>query len=404
MKKEEKGFDFQEALKSLQEGQSLLGKEGILTPLIKNLTEAALEGEIDSHLGHEIAENRRNGKSKKRIKSLNGDFELSTPRDRSGSFSPQLVKKHQTTLTDEIEQKIIALYGLGMSYKDISAHLQEMYGLEISNGTLAAVTDKILQTVKEWQARPLESIYPILWLDAIHYKVRENGRVVSKAVYTILGVNLEGKKEVLGLYLSENEGANFWLTVLTDLSNRGVEDILIACIDGLKGFAEAIESIFPKAEIQLCIVHQIRNSLKYIGSKDQKAFMADLKRVYKAANKELAAVELDRLEETWDEKYPIVIRSWQNNWERLSQYFKYPEDIRRIIYTTNTIEAVHRQFRKLTKTKGAFPNENSLLKLLYLGIQNASKKWTMPIHNWSLTISQLAIFFEGRLDKKLAIC
>lgn len=403
MSKEDNDFDFQKALQAIQGGQPLLGKEGVLTPLIKNLTEAALEGELDSHLGQEIAANRRNGKSKKTIKSVNGNFELNTPRDRAGTFSPQLVKKHQTTLNDELEQKIIALYGLGMSYKDISVHIQEMYGLEISTGTLSSVTDKIIHTVKEWQARPLESIYPIVWLDAIHYKIRENGKVLGKAVYTILGVNLEGRKEVLGLYISENEGANFWLQVLTDLSNRGVHDILIACVDGLKGFPEAIEAIFPDTEVQLCVVHQIRNSLKYVGSKNQKEFMADLKRVYKAANKDLAAAELDTLEEKWNDKYPIVIKSWRNNWERLSQYFKYPEDIRRIIYTTNTIEAVHRQFRKLTKTKGAFPNQDSLLKLLYLGIQNAAKKWTMPIQNWSLTISQLAIFFEGRLDKELTI-
>ena len=396
-------FDFEKALKAIQNGKPLTGRDGVLTPLIKNLTEAALEGELESHLGQEIAANRRNGKSKKTMKSLSGSFELNTPRDRAGTFSPQLVKKHQTTLNDELEQKIIALYGLGMSYKDIAAHLEEMYGLEVSTGTLAAVTDKIIQTVKEWQARPLESIYPIVWLDAIHYKIRENGKVLSKAVYTILGVNLEGWKEVLGLYISENEGANFWLQVLTDLSNRGVTDILIACVDGLKGFPEAIESIFPKTEVQLCVVHQIRNSLRYVGSKNQREFMADLKRVYKAANKDLAAAELDTLEAKWNDRYPIVIKSWRNNWERLSQYFKYPEDIRRIIYTTNTIEAVHRQFRKLTKTKGAFPNQDSLLKLLYMGIQNASKKWTMPIQNWSLTISQLAIFFEGRLDKELML-
>lgn len=403
MNKEDNSFDFQKALKAIQEGQPLLGKEGILTPLIKDLTEAALEGELDSHLGQEITANRRNGKSKKTIKALNGNFELNTPRDRSGTFSPQLVKKHQTTLNDELEEKIIALYGLGMGYKDISTHLQEMYGLEVSTGTLSAVTDKIIHRVKEWQGRPLDSTYPIVWLDAIHYKIREDGKVISKAIYTILGVNLEGRKEVLGLYISENEGANFWLQVLTDLSNRGVNDILIACVDGLKGFPEAIEAIFPDAEVQLCVVHQIRNSLKYVGSKDQKEFMSDLKRVYKASNKDLAASELDLLEEKWNDKYPIVIKSWRNNWERLSQYFKYPEDIRRIIYTTNTIEAVHRQFRKLTKTKGAFPNQDSLLKLLYMGIQNASKKWTMPIHNWSLTISQLAIFFEGRLDKELRL-
>ena len=403
MTQEDNEFDFSLALKEIQKGKPLLGVEGILTPLIKKLTEAALEGELDSHLGREITANRRNGKSRKTIKSLNGNFELQTPRDRNGSFTPHLVKKHQTSLNDEIEQKIIAMYGLGMSYQDISGHLKEIYGLEVSTGTLSAITDKIIQTVKEWQARPLASIFPIVWLDAIHYKMRENGKVVGKAVYTILGVNLEGRKEVLGLYISEHEGANFWLQVLTDLSNRGIKDILIACVDGLKGFPEAIEAIFPNTEVQLCVVHQIRNSLRYVGSKNQKEFMADLKRVYKAANKDLAASELDILADKWEGKYPIVIKSWRNNWERLSQYFKYPEEIRRIIYTTNTIEAVHRQFRKLTKTKGAFPNQDSLLKLLYMGIQNASKKWTMPIQNWSLTISQLAIFFEGRLDKELKL-
>lgn len=403
MTKEETGFDFSAALKAIQEGKPLLGGEGILTPLIKKLTEAALEGELDSHLGREIAANRRNGKSRKTIKSLDGNFELETPRDRNGSFAPQLVKKHQTRLSDEIERKIIAMYGRGMSYQDISGHLQEMYGFEVSTGTLSAITDKIIQTVKEWQARPLNSIYPIVWLDAIHYKVREDGRVLGKSVHTILGVNLDGRKEVLGLYISEHEGANFWLQVLTDLSNRGVKDILIACVDGLKGFPEAIESIFPDTEVQLCVVHQIRNSLKYVGSKNQKEFMKDLKRVYKAANKDLAASELDTLADKWEDKYPIVIKSWRNNWERLSQYFKYPEEIRRIIYTTNTIEAVHRQFRKLTKTKGSFPNQDSLLKLLYMGIQNAARKWTMPVQNWSLTLSQLAIFFEGRLDKELEL-
>ena len=396
-------FDFQKALKGIQEGKPFTGKDGVLTSLIKNLAEAALEAELDSHLGQEVSANRRNGKTRKTIKSLNGNFELETPRDRDSTFSPKIVKKHQTTLSDEIEQKILALYGLGMSYNDIAAHLKEIYGLEISTGTLSAVTDKIIHTVKEWQARPLESVYPIVWLDAIHYKIKENGKVSSKAVYTILGVNIKGRKEVLGLYISENEGANFWLQVLTDLSNRGVNDILIACVDGLKGFPEAIEAIFPKTEVQLCVVHQIRNSLKYVGSKNQKEFMVDLKRVYQAVNKELAESELDILENKWNDKYPIVIKSWRNNWERLSQYFKYPEDIRRIIYTTNTIEAVHRQFRKLTKTKGAFPNQDSLLKLLYMGICNASKKWTMPIQNWSLTISQLAIFFEVRLDKELSI-
>jgi len=398
-----KEFDINKALEDLRSGQPLTGKDGVLAPLIKQLTEAALEGEIESHLAQELIANRRNGKSKKAVKTLNGKFELDTPRDRAGTFVPQLVKKHQTTISDEIEEKIIALYGLGMSYRDISDHLQDMYGLEISTGTLTAVTDKIIESVKEWQSRPLESIYPIVWLDAIHYKIREDGKVSSKAIYTVLAVNLEGHKEALGLYISENEGANFWLQVLTDLSNRGINDILIACVDGLKGFPEAIETIFPQTEVQLCIIHQIRNSMKYVGSKNQKEFMSDLKLVYKAANKSTAETELDNLGKKWGNKYPIVIKSWRNNWDRLSNYFKYPEEIRRIIYTTNTIEAVHRQFRKLTKTKGAFPNQESLLKLLYLGISNASKKWTMPIQNWSLTISQLAIFFEGRLDNKLML-
>jgi transposase-like protein len=238
-------------------------------------------------------------------------------------------------------------------------------------------------------------------MDAIHYKIKDNGKYVSKAVYTILGINLQGKKEILGLYISENEGANFWLQVLSDLSNRGVKDILIASVDGLKGFPEAINSIYPNTEVQLCVIHQIRNSLKYVASKNKKEFMKDLKKVYQAISKDQAEIELDRLEEKWGDKYPIVIKSWRNRWDNLSNYFKYPEPIRKVIYTTNIIESVHRQFRKLTKTKGAFPNENSLLKLLYMGIQNAEKKWTMPIRNWNLTLSQLAIFFEGRLDEAL---
>jgi transposase-like protein len=278
-----------------------------------------------------------------------------------------------------------------------------MYGFEFSKATISAVTDKVIPLLKEWQQRPLESIYPFVWLDAIHYKIKENGKYISKAVYTILGVGLNGKKEILGLYLSENEGANFWLQVLTDLNNRGVQDILIASVDGLKGFPEAINAIFPNTEVQLCIVHQIRNSIRYVASKNQKEFMKDLKQIYQAVSKEAAEEALIQLEDKWGKKYPIVIQSWKNKWENLSAYFKYPEDIRRIIYTTNIIESVHRQFRKLTKTKGAFPNENSLLKLLYMGIQNASKKWTMPMRNWSLTVSQLAIFFEDKLNNHLDI-
>jgi transposase-like protein len=396
-----KKFDFNEAVKALQSGQKLTGDDGVLTPLIKQLTEAALEGEIDSHLADEVLSNRRNGKSRKTVKSTSGSFELETPRDRAGNFEPQIVKKHQTTISDEIETKILSLYGLGMSYQDIAGHVKELYGIQVSTATISTITDKIIDAVKQWQQRPLDSHYPFIWLDAIHYKIRDNGRYLTKAIYTILALDIEGKKDVLGLYIADSEGANFWLSVLTDLNNRGVEDILIASVDGLAGFPEAINTIFPKTEVQLCIVHQIRNSLRYVASKNQKAFMVDLKRVYRAATLGAAEAALDELEDRWGEQYPIVIKSWRNKWENLSVYFKYPEPIRRVIYTTNSIEAVHRQFRKLTKTKGGFPNDNSLLKLLYLGIQNASKKWTMPIQSWNLTLSQLAIYFEGRLDAAL---
>ena len=396
-------LDLTDALEQIKAGAKIEGKDGVLAPLIKQLTEAVLQAELESHLTREINKNRKNGKSTKTMKSSVGEFELDIPRDRNGSYEPQIVKKHQTHMSDHIEQKILSLYALGNSYSQISEHIEEMYGIEFSKATISAVTDKVIPLLKEWQQRPLESIFPFVWLDAIHYKIKENGRYISKAVYTILGVGLNGKKEILGLYLSENEGANFWLQVLTDLNNRGVQDILIASVDGLKGFPEAIKAIFPNTEIQLCIVHQIRNSIRYVASKNQKEFMKDLKLIYQSISKEAAEIELDNLEEKWGKKYPIVIQSWKNKWENLSSYFKYPEDIKRIIYTTNIIESVHRQFRKLTKTKGAFPNENSLLKLLYMGIQNASKKWTMPIRNWSLSISQLSIFFEGRITNQLKI-
>ena len=396
-------FNFEQALEDLKSGKDLNGKDGILTPLIKQLTEAALKAELQHHLDQEDEPNRRNGSSKKTIKTGNGSFELETPRDRAGSFEPQLIKKNQTRLTPELDRKVLSLFSHGTSYRDIQKHVHDMYGVSISTGAMTAVTDQLLVELEEWRERPLESHYPIVWMDAIHYKVKEDGRYVNKAIYTLLGLNLKGKKEILGLYLSDSEGATHWLTVLTELQNRGVEDILIACVDGLKGFPEAIASIFPQTETQLCIIHQIRNSMKYVASKNQKAFMADLKLVYHASSKALAETALDKLEEKWGDSYPIVIQSWRNKWDNLSVYFKYPEPVRRIIYTTNAVEAVHRQFRKLTKTKGAFPNENSLLKLLYAGILNASEKWTMPVQNWSLALSQFAIYFEGRLDNALDI-
>ncbi|QIR16415.1 IS256 family transposase [Shewanella aestuarii] len=396
-------FNFNDAVKELQAGKNLNGKDGVLTSLIKQLTEAALQAEIEQNLDNDQQPNRKNGASSKTIKSSVGSFELNTPRDRNGSFEPQLVKKNQTTLSDEIDQKILSMFSMGMSYRDIHKHIEDMYGMNVATGTVSAITDKLIPELKAWLQRPLDSHYPIVWLDAIHYKVKEDGRYVSKAVYTLLALNMQGKKEILGLHLSENEGANYWLSVQTDLNNRGVKDILIACVDGLTGFPEAIATIFPETETQLCVIHQIRNSMKYIASKNQKEFMADLKPVYRASTKEAAELALDELETKWGDAYPLVINSWRRKWHNLSHYFKYPEHIRKVIYTTNAVEAVHRQFRKLTKTKGAFPNENSLLKLLYAGILNASEKWTMPIHNWSLCLSQLAIYFEGRLDSVLDI-
>lgn len=396
-------FDMDAAIKALREGKDLSGKDGILTPLIKQLTEAAMQAELEEHLASEDQPNRKNGRTSKTMKSPAGSFELDTPRDRAGTFEPQIVKKHQTHLTDELERKVIALFALGNSYQDIRTHIADMYEMELSNGTISAVTDKLLPELQAWRERELEPVYPIVWLDAIHYKIKENGRYVSKAIYTILALNIEGKKELLGLYLSDQEGAHHWLSVLTDLHNRGVQDILIACVDGLKGFPEAIESIFPKTEVQHCIIHQIRNSLKYVASKNQKAFMADLKCVYKAATLNAAESALDELEAKWGDKYPMVIKSWRSKWATLSAYFKYPDYVRTAIYTTNAVEAVHRQFRKLTKTKGGFASENGLLKLLYAGILKASERWTHPIQNWNLTLSQLTIHFPERLEKHISL-
>ena len=404
-------FNFEDALKQLQSGKPLTRLDGILTPLIKQLTEAALQAELDQHLAeqHQVHQpeqsNRKNGYTRKTMKTSSGSFELDTPRDRQGTFEPQLVKKHQTHLTDEIDRKILGLFAIGMSYQDISQHIHEMYGIDVSNASISAITDKVIPELKQWQSRPLDAIYPIVWLDAIHYKVKDKDTGVYRhqAVYTILAVNTEGHKELIGLYLSESEGAAYWLNVLTDLNNRGIQDILIACVDGLKGFPEAIAAVFPDTEVQHCVIHQIRNSLRYVGSKHHKAFMADLKPVYRAATLTLAEAALDELEAKWGDQYPLVIKSWRSNWPTLSAYFKYPADIRKAIYTTNAVEAVHRQFRKLTKTKGGFSSENALLKLLYAGIMQASSRWTMPIANWGKTISQLSIHFEGRLDGIMAI-
>jgi putative transposase len=403
--KKQEGFDYQnfekEALKALYEGKPL---EEALGPLLKRIVEAGLQGEMQAHLEEEKAsgaKNRRNGKMSKTVRSRFGQLPIDTPRDREGTYEPTLLPKRDRQLGTGVEQKILSLYGMGMGYRQIQAHLQELYSVELSEAQLTNITDKILPVVEEWRSRPLESMYAIVWLDAIHYKVRHEGRIENRAVYSILGVNLEGKKDVLGIYISENEGSKFWLQVLTQLQQRGVEDILIACIDNLKGFAEAIETIYPKTEVQLCVVHQIRNSMKYVGSKHQKEFMRDLKPVYQAPDESGAKSKLEGLKEKWGKMYPVVIESWENNWDRLTRYFQYPTAIRRIIYTTNTVEGFHRQLRQVTKTKGAFTSDNALMKLLFLAIERITEKWGGPLQNWSLTFSQLSIYFRERIKPHL---
>ena len=403
MKEEKEETLEQKALRQLLSGESLFGKDGAFAPMLQSFLDKALDAEMTEHLssGERSSGNKRNGKGSKTVKSSIGTFEVITPQDRHSSFEPEIIKKRQTILADSLSEKIIGLYGIGMSYRDIQTHIKEMYDTDISLNVLTDITDRIIPDIKAWQSRPLDEVYCIVWLDAMHYKVREEGKVVSKAIYTVLGVNVEGHKEVLGIYVSEAEGANFWLSVLTDIEHRGVKDILIVCTDNLKGFSEAISSVFVSAQIQKCIVHQIRNSLKFIASKNQKEFMKDLKLVYKAVSKDAAELALDDLEQKWGAKYPMVIESWKRNWNELSTYFEYAEPIRRIIYTTNTVEGFHRQVRKVTKTKGAFTSDLALQKLIYLVIKNIEKKWTSPLQNWSLTIQQLYIKFGDRVKLKI---
>jgi putative transposase len=400
-------FDYEKAKQKVKEqlrsGKSLFGKGGAFAPLLQEMINSVLEGEMEGHLDDEErdAGNRKNGKNKKLLKTSSGTIEVTTPRDRLGSFEPEMVKKRETIMAQSLEDKIIGLYSLGTSLRDISAHIKETYDTEISATTLSAITDKVIPLVKEWQQRQLEQLYCIVWLDAMFYKVKEEGRSQTRCVYNILGITREGKKEVLGMYVSHSEGANFWLGVINDLKQRGVEDILIACIDNLRGFDEAIRTIYPETEIQSCVVHQIRNSLKYVASKDQKIFMSELKPVYKADNESQALDELSKLKEKWQKKYPMVISSWENNWSKLSTYFKYPPAIRKLIYTTNTIEGYHRQIRKVTKNKGVFTSDMALLKLIYLATERISLKWTTALHNWSISASQLKIIFGNRMKTDL---
>ena len=403
MNKEKFDFDRfkEEAMKGLYEGKKMGGTDGVFAPMLKHLLESMLEGELDHHLQESKASgesNRKNGKTKKTVRSLqSGHFELESGRDRNGTFEPKIVAKRQLIITEELESNVLAMYARGMSTRDISNYIKEMYAMDISATEISHITDKVIPPMTEWRNRPLESIYPFIFLDCMHFKVKENSSIQSRAVYNILGINREGRKELLGVYLSEHEGAKFWLSVLSELRQRGVEDILVACVDGLKGFPEAIESVYPKTQIQLCIVHQVRTSLRYVPEKDKKAVVADLKPVYQAVNQEQGYEKLLEFEDKWGKKYPLSVKGWLDNWVNLSTYFEYSPEIRRAIYTTNAIEAMHRQVRKVTKSKGAFTSDQALLKLIYLVIQDITKKWTMPIQNWGLTMQQLHIKFGDRI-------
>ena len=373
--------------------------------MVGEMLENGLEGELDDELGYtkydyrnKDGENSRNGYSKKTLKTSFGETEIKVPRDRDGEFEPQLVKKNQTTLTGDIEEKILSMYAKGMTTSDIETHIQDIYGLECSDSTISRITDKILPVVREWQSRPLEEVYAVVFMDAIHFHVRSEGQIVKKAVYIAIGINMDGLKEVLGMWVGENESAKFWLSVMNGLKNRGLQDILIACVDGLTGFPAAIEAVYPKTEIQQCIIHQIRNTTRFVSYKDIKALMADLKKVYAAIDEQTALSELENFDEKWGTKYPKIAISWRDNWANLSTYFKYPQEVRTLIYTTNAIEGFNRQLRKVTKNKGVFPTDDSLLKMLYLAMMDITKKWTGKRREWGQIHSQLEIFFADRLS------
>lgn len=380
-----------------------------LKEIFKDTLQEVFEAEMDNHLGYKKHKsegdntgNSRNGYSNKTLNTRFGSVEIEIPRDRNGEFEPQIIKKYEKT-SNQIEDQIIAMYAKGMSTRDIEEHMKDMFGIEVSPAMVSKITDKILPMISEWQSRPLERIYPIVYLDAIHFKVRKENKIINKAAYSVLGINIAGQKDILGIWVGENESASFWLGVCNDLKNRGVKDILIACTDGLKGFPEAINTVFPQVEIQLCIIHQIRNTLKYVPYKEQRELMADLKRVYQALTIEEAEMMFIAFKEKWGKKHPIIIKSWETNWIELTTFYKYPEEIRRIIYTTNTVEGYHRQLRKVTKTKTAYPTDESLIKMIYLATSDISQKWTMPLRDWTKCISQFAIYFSDRLKLDLAV-
>jgi putative transposase len=392
-----------ELLKDYKSPDDMFGDDGLLQQLTKAVVERALQGELTHHLGYEKHDpagknsgNSRNGKSTKTIKGKRGQLQIDVPRDRASSFEPQLVKKGQTRF-DGLDDKIISMYARGMTCREIKAHLEEIYSVEVSPDLISTVTDAVVDEVRAWQSRPLDAIYPILYLDALQVKVRDQGRVSNKAIYLAVGVNMQGRKEVLGMWASENEGAKFWLSIITELKNRGVRDIFIACVDGLKGFPEAIETIYPKTQVQLCLVHLMRFSLCYVSFKDRKAVAADLKAVYRAAGADEAEQHLEVFAGKWDARYPSIAKSWRSNWARVVPMFGLPDDIRRAVYTTNAIESLNMSLRKVIKTRASFPNDEAAFKLLYLALRNAAKKWTMPIPHWSRAMQAFSIIYEGRV-------
>ena len=383
--------------------EDLIGENGLLKQLTKRLVERALEAEMAEHLGHGKNEpvanprgNTRNGKSKKTLKGEFGELPIDIPRDRDGSFEPQIVPKHQTRWTG-FDDKILSLYARGMTVREIQAHLEEMYGAEVSPTLISTVTDAVMDEAKAWQSRPLDALYPIVYLDCIHVKSRDAGVVKVKAVYLALGIDLTGNKQLLGLWIAQTEGAKFWLQVVTELKNRGVQDIFIACVDGLKGFPEAIESVYPQTAVQLCVVHMVRHSLNYVSWKMRKAVAADLRSVYAATTLEAARAALDAFEQQWGSDYPPIVQSWRRNWDRITPFFDYAPEVRRIIYTTNAIESVNMSLRKITKNRGSFPSDEALLKLFYLALNNIAKRWTMPVQNWKPVLNRFTIQFGERM-------
>jgi len=390
-------------LKNYKKPEDLIGENGLLKQLTKQLLERAMAAELTEHVGYDKHEaignnsgNSRNGKSAKTIKGTFGELALETPRDRNGTFEPQIIEKHQTRFTG-FDKNILSLYSRGLSTREIQQHLEEIYGVEVTASLISSVTDEVLDEVKTWQNRQLDEVYPIMYLDAIQFKVRDNGHVKNKAIYLAIGVTIEGYKEVLGLWIAQTEGAKFWLQVVTELKNRGVRDILIACVDGLKGFPEAIESVFPQSEVQLCIVHLVRHSLNYVGWKQRKEVAADLKLIYTAATDLEAEQRLAEFSRKWDEKFPMIAKSWRGNWTRVIPFFAHPPEIRKVIYTTNAIESLNMSLRKVTKARGSFPNDEAVSKLLYLALRNIAKKWTMPVHAWKDALNRFAIIYENRL-------